>query len=218
MRFLLLAGVMGLVMSPGLTSAYAQGPDGDDLGLVGDRFRPLTASELTPEQQAMVDSILAGPRSGLGGPFNAMLRSPEMGDLAQKLGAYARFDSVLPANLRELAIIMTARFWAAEFEWYAHKRAALAAGVDAEVVDAIARGRTPQRLREDEAVVYRFLDELFETRRVSDGGFAAAVDLLGERGVVDLVATAGYYGIVAMLLNVDRYPLPDGVEPELTPE
>jgi 4-carboxymuconolactone decarboxylase len=209
---------MGLVMSPGLTSAYAQGPATDDLGLVGDRFRPLTASELTPGQQAMVDSILAGPRNGLGGPFNTMLRSPEMGDLAQKLGAYARFDSVLPANLRELAIIMTARFWAAEFEWYAHKRAALAAGVDPGAVDAIAAGRVPETLQADEVVVYRFLDELLETRRVSDAAFAEAVDLLGERGVVDLVGTSGYYGIVAMLLNVDRYPLPEGVEPELAPE
>jgi 4-carboxymuconolactone decarboxylase len=196
-------------------AAYPQNADMENLGLAGDRFEPLTWDAMTAEQKAMVESVLAGPRPGLGGPFNVLLRSPEMGNLAQELGAYARFNSVLPPNLRELAIIMTARFWISEFEWYAHKRAALAAGVDPEVVDAIAAGTRPERTTPEEAVVYEFTNELLQTRQVSDPSFAAARELLGERGVVDLVGTVGYYGLVAMLLNVDRYPLPEGVEREI---
>lgn len=211
MRVLSFLAVVGLAA----VAAYPQNADMENLGLVGDRFEPLTWDGMTPEQRAMVEGVLAGPRPGLGGPFNVLLRSPEMGNLAQELGAYARFNSALPPNLRELAIIMTARFWTSEFEWYAHSRAALGAGVAQEVVDAIAEGTRPEQATPEEAAVYEFTNELLQTRRVSDRSFAAARELLGERGVVDLVGTVGYYGLVAMLLNVDRYPLPDGVEPAL---
>ena len=151
------------------------------------------------------------------GPFNVMLRSPEIGDAAQKLGAEVRFHSSLPAKLKELAIITTGRYWGAEFEWYAHKRYALQAGVSQATVDAIAQGKRPPSLSADEAVVYDFCAELLETRQVSDHTFAAAKAKLGERGVVDLIATMGYYHMVSMLLNVDRYPLPEGAKAELKP-
>lgn len=186
-----------------------------DLNLVGNRFRPLTAEELTPAQEAMVESILSGPRTALGGPFNVLLRSPEMGDLAQKLGAYARFNSSLSDTLREMAIIMTARYWTAEFEWYAHKNAALAAGLDSSIVNAIAANERPRRMSADEAALYDFCESLLNEHRVSDDVFAAAIAALGERGVVDVIGTVGYYSMVSMLLNVDEYPLPEGVEPEL---
>lgn len=203
------------------TVAFAQDgaalPEDLDLDLSGNRFRPLEYAELDDAQRTMVANILAGPRTALGGPFNVLLRSPELGDLAQALGAYARYDSSLSDTLRELAIIMTARHWTAEFEWYAHKNAALAAGLDPATVEAIRAGRRPERMQDDEAALYQFVDELLRTHRVSDATFAAAVAALGERGVVDTIGTVGYYSMVSMLLNVDEYPLPEGVAPELAP-
>ena len=110
--------------------AMAEMTEPENLNLVGNRFAPLTWDEMTDAQKTMVTHILDGPRNALGGPFNVLLRSPEMGDMAQELGAYARFNSSLPGKLREMAIIMTARFWMSHFEWYAHKNAALAEGLD----------------------------------------------------------------------------------------
>ncbi len=181
-----------------------------DLNLRGDRFRPLTHDQLTAEQKVMVNDLLAGKRTSLNGPFNVLLRSPDMGNLSQKLGEYVRFRTSVPARLNEMAILLTARWWSSQYQFHAHKPLALAAGLSADVIDEIQAGRRPGRMQADEAVVYDFSAELRDRRRVSDATFKAAVALLGERGVVDLIATLGYYDLVAMVLNVDRYPLPDG--------
>lgn len=191
-------------------------PEPDVLDLVGNRFRPLTWDEMTDAQRTMVTHILDGPRSGLGGPFNVMLRSPEMGDVAQQLGTFSRFNS-MPGKLRELAIIMTARFWTSHFEWYAHKNAALREGLDPTIVEAIANGESPTGMDTGEAVVYNLVSELLYERRVSDTTFEAAISTLGERGVVDVVGIVGYYGMVSLFLNLDEYPLPEGIEIELQP-
>jgi len=188
-----------------------------DLDMVGNRFAPLTWEAMTEEQRRVVRNILDGPRNSLGGPFNVMLRSPEVADRVQALGALARFNETLPPALRELAIIMTARHWTAHFEWYAHKRAALAAGLDAAIVDAVAEGRRPERMSDPERALYDFCGQLLGTGRVDTPAFDAAVAAFGERGVVDAITTVGYYSMVSMFLNVDEYPLPDGVEPELQP-
>jgi 4-carboxymuconolactone decarboxylase len=182
------------------------------LNLQGDRFKPLTAEQLTPEQKAMVDDLLSGARTSLEGPFNVLLRSPEMGNLSQKLGEYLRFRSVVPKRLNEMAILMTAKWWSSQYEWYLHKTLALSSGLNAAVIDAIQAGHRPAQMQPDEAVIYEFCTELRDRRRVSDGTFQAALRLLGEKGVVDLVATLGYYDLVSMALNVDRYPLPDGAQ------
>ena len=211
-RSVLFAIVLGMAAAAG-----AQDPDFANLNLVGNRFRPLTYEEMTPAQKTMAENILAGPRTAMGGPFNTLLRSPELGDLAQALGAYVRFNSSLPATLRELAIIMTARHWTAHYEWYAHKNAALSAGLDPAIVAAIAAGRRPESMQADEQAVYDFCAELLSDHRVSDATLDAAIDALGERGVVDVIGTVGYYGLVSLVLNVDEYPLPEGVEPELEP-
>ena len=128
------------VFAIGLALAQAPTPD---LHLRGDRFKPLTYDKLTPEQKAMADHLLAGERGGMNGPFNVTLRSPEVGDAAQKLGALVRFHSSLPKKLNEMAIIMTGRFWNAQYEWSAHKKAALAAGLNPAIIDAIAVGKRP---------------------------------------------------------------------------
>jgi 4-carboxymuconolactone decarboxylase len=180
------------------------------LDLRGDRFKPLTWEQLNPAQKTMINDLLAGKRTALSGPFNVFLRSPEMGNLAQKLGEYVRFKSTPPRKLNEMAIIMTAKWWSSGYEWTAHKTAAQQAGLNDAIIDAIQAGRRPAAMAKDEAVLYDFCTELRERRRVSDATFKAAVDLLGEQGVVDVIAAMGYYDLVAMALNVDRYPLPDG--------
>jgi 4-carboxymuconolactone decarboxylase len=195
--------------------AAQQTPNTSNLDLVGDRFKPLTFDQMTPEQKTMTTNVLSGTRKSMGGPFNVMLRSPEMGDLAQKLGEYARFRSVLPPKLNELAIIMTARHWTSHYEWYAHRRAAATAGLSAEIIDAVANNRRPVKMQPDEEAVYNFCDELLKTKQVRDATFNAARKQFGEKGVVDMIGVMGYYQLVAMMLNVDRYPLPAGVNPEL---
>jgi 4-carboxymuconolactone decarboxylase len=188
-----------------------------EINLKGDRFAPLTWDTMTPEQRKMAESVLAGPRRGLDGPMNILLRSPEMGDLAQQFGASMRFLTSMPAKQRELAIIVTARHWTAQFEWQAHARAAEQAGLDPAIIRDIAEGRRPAKLAPEEAVVYNFTTELLTTKQVSDPTYAAAKAQLGERGVVDLIGLMGWYQMVSMLLNVDRYPLPDGAPPPLKP-
>jgi 4-carboxymuconolactone decarboxylase len=214
LRFMRLHSVIaGVIALMGM--ANAQTPATRDLNLKGDRFKPLTYDQLTPEQKAMVEHLFAGERGGMNGPFNVLLRSPEMGDLAQKLGAQLRFHSALSAKQRELAIIVTARYWTAQYEWTAHRKLAMQAGISPAIADAIAAGKRPPSLEPDEEIVYNFCNEFLNTKQVSDATYKAAVDKLGERGVVDLTALVGYYQFVSMILNLDRYPLPDGAKPEL---
>ncbi len=189
-----------------------------ELNLRGGRFAPLTWDTLNPSQKTMVNDLLSGTRTALNGPFNVLLRSPEMGNIAQKLGEYIRFRTAVPRKLNEMAILMTAKAWASQYEWYAHKSLALEAGLSPAVADDIQAGRRPARLQPDEAVVYDFCTELREKHRVSDATYKAAVTLLGERGVVDLIALMGYYDLVSMVLNVDKYPLPSGAGAPPFPE
>jgi 4-carboxymuconolactone decarboxylase len=206
---------IGIAMLSSL--AMAQTPAARELHLRGDRFTPLTYDKMTAEQKVLVEDVLSGERGTLNGPFNVTLRSPVMGDKAQKLGAELRFHSSLPNKLVEQAILMTARFWSSQYEWSAHRKIASAAGLSPAVIEAIAAGRRPGSMQPDEEIVYNFADELLRTRQVSDPAFRAAVARFGERGAVDLTGVMGYYCFVSMMLNIDRYPLPDGDTPELKP-
>ena len=192
-------------------------PDPRSLRLRGDRFKPLSYDEMTPAQKTMLEHLLSGPRGGANGPFNVLLRSPEMGDLAQQFGASTRFKTSIPPKLNELAIIITARHWTSQYEWQAHHRAALQAGLSPSIADAIAQGTRPTGMQKDEAAVYNFCSELLSTKQVSDATFNAARDAFGERGVVDLIGVMGWYNMVSMLLNTDRYPVAEGTQPELKP-
>lgn len=188
-----------------------------DPKLVGNRFPPLQWSEMSEAQKTMTRNVLDGPRTSMGGPFNVMLRSAAIGDVAQELGARVRFNSGLPAPLREMTILMTARHWTSHYEWYAHKSAALAAGLSPDIVAAIAAGERPRSMQPSEDALHRFCSELLETKRVGDETFAAAKAAFGEQGLADIIFTVGYYSMVSMLLNVDEHPLPDGAELELSP-
>jgi 4-carboxymuconolactone decarboxylase len=195
----------------------AQRPDPRNIQLRGNRFKPLKYDEMTPAQKTMVEHLIAGPRGGVNGPFNVLLRSPEIGDLGQEFGGAARFKSSLPQRLYELAILVTARYWTAQYEWQAHHRSALQAGLSAAICDAIAQGRRPTGMKSDEEAVYNFVSELLNTKQVSDATFAAAKNAFGEKGVVDIIAVTGWYNIVSMMLNVDQYPVNEGTQPELKP-
>ena len=210
MHFELAGTVFGALIS----LAFAEQPGHPPLDMRGDRFKPLTYEEMTPKQRMMTDNILGGERGSMHGPYNVMLRSPEMGDLAQKFGAHIRFYSSLSKKLNELAILMTARAWKSPFVWYIHRKFGIAAGLNAQAIDSLARGERPA-MDPDEAIVFMFCEELLNTRRVTDATFQTAKERFGERGIVDLIGVMGYYQLVSMLLNVDRYPLPEGAQNEL---
>ena len=184
--------------------------------LRGNRFKPLAWENMSAEQQHMTRAVLGGQRGNMQGPYNVLLRSPEVGHLAQAFGAQTRFNSSLPLALNELSILLVARDWTAQFVWRAHRQIAEDAGLSVALIQAISNQTPiPQNLPDDVIAVFEFCSELIQNRKVTDSTFAHVVKHFGERGVVDLMATMSYYTLVCMSLNVDDYPLPDGVEPEL---
>ena len=181
------------------------------------RFRPLAESEMSEAQRRVFGDIAAGPRGGVRGPFNALLRSPDLADRAQRLGEWVRFNSSLPERLKEFAILVTARYWNAQYEWHAHHALALKAGLDPRLASELALGQRPSGMSEEEAAVHDFCRELHEKKAVSDDNYARVLKLFGERGAVDLVGVIGYYTLVSMILNVDRVPIPGGAPEPLPP-
>jgi 4-carboxymuconolactone decarboxylase len=157
---------------------------------------------MTLEQRRVYDAIASGPRGQVRGPLAVWLHRPRLADPAQILGRYCRYGSSLPPRLSELAILVTAKVWRAEFEWWAHKPQALAAGLASAVIDAVRSGEEPSFEKDDEALVYRFAMALNCERSVPDSLYHEAVDLLGELGVVDLTGILGYYALVSMTLKV----------------
>ena len=179
-----------------------------------DRFPTLTPDQMTPAQKTVAEAIQSGPRKSLGGPFNAWLRSPELADRMQKVGEHLRFNSSVPRRLNEFAILITARAWNAKYEWYAHYPLALQAGLAPTVAADLAQGKRPRGMSPDEAAVYDFCTELRRDKRVGDATYAAVQKLLGDQGVIDLIAVNGYYDMVSMTLNVAEVATPaDGALP-----
>jgi 4-carboxymuconolactone decarboxylase len=149
--------------------------------------------------------------------MEAMVLCPAAGDPLQELGARLRFDGVLPGKLRELAILVAARFWTAQFEWHAHARIAREEGLGDSVIAAIAEGTPPGLASPEETIVYTFCRELHETHAVGDDTYAKAVEVLGQEAVIELTVLSGYYTTVSMILNTFEVPPPDGVTPPLQP-
>jgi 4-carboxymuconolactone decarboxylase len=171
-----------------------------------DRMPAIPDDKLSDEQRGVAAELAAGPRGGVRGPFVPMLRSPEFMRRTQKLGEYLRFNSAIPPRLSEFTILIVARHWGNVIEWQVHHPIALKAGLEPEVADAIAEGRRPKGMAADEAIVYDFCQELLHNKAVSDVTYARAAEAFQENGVVDLVGIVGYYGILAMLMNVARTP------------
>ncbi len=180
------------------------------------RMPPLSEDQMTPEQRAAVEEFkTARNTSRFGGPFAVLLRSPEMMNRARNVGDYVRFRSALPPRLSEFVILLTARHWTQNYEWYVHAPIAEREGLDAAVIEAVADGRRPAELAGDEAAVYDFCMELLRNHEVSDPTYARMVEHLGEDGVIDTIGILGYYQLLAMAMNTARTPLPEGVEPGL---
>ncbi len=190
------------------------------------RIEPVTHEDATPEQREVWDAIVAtrgdpsrlvGENGGLVGPFNSMVSSPVIGKRIGDLGQAVRFQSSVDNRLLEMAIITVGAHWRSNFEWYAHSRLAVAAGVDQSVVDALAAGQPPAFQHDDEAIVHRFAEQLVSTGRVDQAAYDAAATLLGQQGVIDLITTIGYYSLISLTLNALEIPLPGGEEPTWAP-
>ena len=179
------------------------------------RYTPPAAGEMSAEQQRVADAITGGLRGEIPGPLAMWLLRPELADRAQRLGEYARYQTCLAPALSEIAILAVARYWGSEFEWYAHKPIALAAGVSPEIVESIRTRQPPEWETLEQETVYEFAKVVLEDRRVNDSLFEQAVGALGQDGVVDLVGILGYYSLISMTINVFDVPLPEGAAPEL---
>lgn len=215
MRFSVVCSFLGASL---IAAAQSKQPiDPHTLVLAGGRLAPLHYDSMTAEQKTMVDHLLTGPRAGVRGPFDALLRSPVAGDRAAEYGEYMRFRTDLPKDVSEIIITTTGRFWMAQYEWNAHKAAALRAGVKPEIVEAIATGKRPAGMSPKMEAAYNFIDELLTTHQVSNATFQAAKDAFGEKGIVDMTGLSGWYSLVSMILDTDEYPLGAGVQPELKP-
>ena len=156
---------------------------------------------------------MVGPDGALVGPFNAMVASPTIGRRFAELGAAVRSDSSLPDDLLELAICTTGAHWRSEFEWWAHRRLGVEAGLDPEELDEIAAGRTPDFESSARRAVHELTVELLTTQRVSGPTWDASAAHLDQGQLVDLVTTIGYYCLISSVLNTFEVPLPDGIEP-----
>jgi len=210
-RRLIAAGALAVLAAAAATVAAAP-----EFRLRGDRFRPLAYADLDPAQKEIADAALTTGRTSFDGPMNITLRSPEMSKLGAPLTAYLRFKSTaIPPNLKQIAIMLTARFWGGQYVWYSHRQQALDAGLREAFIEDMAANRRPASMTADEAIVFDFCDELLQTRGVSDAHFMALADRFGERGVVELVGLMGQYHTTTMLFAVDRYPLPDGARQEI---
>ncbi|HUR32287.1 MAG TPA: hypothetical protein VM032_00725 [Vicinamibacterales bacterium] len=183
--------------------------------LAQDRLPPIPADQLTDAQKKAMRDFAAARNAEVSGPFWPLLRSPEVMNRARAMGDYLRFTSVLPPRLSEFAIIITARHWTQNYEWDVHAPLAEKGGLKASIIAAIAEGRRPDGMADDEDVLYTFCDELHRLQSVSDPTYARAVKTFGEQGVIDILGISGYYTMLAMVLNTARTPVAPGRTPAL---
>ncbi len=161
------------------------------------------------QRKILADIRKSRGKTTIGGPFSVFLQAPDYGDLAQKLGAFCRYNTVVPPHLSEFTILVLGRFWRSQYEFWIHAPIAEKAGVKAETINALRTGRAPKLTKEQRAI-HDFIAELHRTKRVSDKTYGKVHALFGDAGMVEFVGIIGYYTLVAMTLNVFRVPLPDG--------
>lgn len=180
-----------------------------------DRMPPIPADKLTPEQKKASDDFAAERKTPVFGRFVPLLRSPEVMLRAKAMGDYLRYKSVLPPQLNEFAILITARHWTQGYEWAVHEPIAVKAGLKAEITQALAEGRRPQGMSADEEMIYEFCTELHQNQSVSDATYARVQIKFGEQGIIDLIGVNGYYTFLAMVLNGTRTAVPKTTAPPL---
>jgi 4-carboxymuconolactone decarboxylase len=181
----------------------------------GMRLKLLSPGEMSAEQKETYDESIAGKRGAPPAPMLAWLNSPEMARHATRLGAVLRFDTIFPAKLSEIAILVTARHWTSHYEWYAHKRLALKGGMDPKIIEDIRDRRTPHFDDPRGQMIYDVAKSLHEGHGLSQALYDEAVELLTVRGVVEIIGLCGYYTMVSMTLNTFEFELPAGEVSEL---
>jgi 4-carboxymuconolactone decarboxylase len=172
------------------------------------RLPPIPEQNLTDEQRALMHALLSGPRGIIEGPFIPLLRNPGFASRVEKVGEYLRFGGLLPAELRELAILVVSQEWQSPFEWYAHAPIAQKTGVPQSVIDSVGTGRRPENAEAAMLAVYDFVTMLLRQRAVTDDVYQRARECLGEAGVIELTGLCGYYALLAMILNVSETGAP----------
>ncbi len=180
------------------------------------RFKALTAEQLSPEQKAWADSITAPPRNAkfANPPYRAYIHSPELAKRLSALSDYLRWNTSLPPRLSEMAILLTAREWTAQYEWFAHYPLAIKGGLDPKTAEAIANAKRPETMQPDETALYDLVSDLYRDKKVSDATYQAAFTQFGERGIMDIIGIIGYYDLVSMTLNTMEARVPnDSVKP-----
>lgn len=174
-----------------------------------DRMPVIPEAQMSPDQKRVMDEIAAGPRGRIGGPFIPLMRSPELMNRLQKVGEYLRFQNTVGLRNSEFAVLIVARHWSQPIEWAIHRPIAEKEGVLPATCDAIAEGRRPDNMTDDETLIYNVLEELRNNRSLSDPTYAQLLKRFGEQGVIDLVAHYGYYSLLAMTMNVARTAVPE---------
>jgi 4-carboxymuconolactone decarboxylase len=176
--------------------------------LAQDRLPTIPPEKYTDEQKKAAEEFQTARKVPVFGPFEPLMYSPQVMNQARAMGDYLRYHSAIGNTLSELVILITAREWTQDYEWYLHYPIALKVGIKPETIDAIANGRRPTAMSEDEEIVYNFSTELHKNKRVSDRTFERAEKQFGKKGVVDLTGINAYYTLLAMQLNVARYEVP----------
>jgi 4-carboxymuconolactone decarboxylase len=203
-----LAGTSLLGFASAERAQAAEGP-------AADRMPPIPADKWTEAQKKAAEEITSGPRKELVGPFIPLLRSPEYMSRLQKVGEYLRYKTNLGSGISEFVILLIARHYTQQFEWYSHQELATKAGIHADTLKAISEGRRPASMTPDEEMVYDYVLELLLHQSVSDAAYAKILGRFGEQGVIDITGLCGYYTTLGMLMNVARTPVPPGVTPPL---
>jgi 4-carboxymuconolactone decarboxylase len=177
------------------------------------RFKPLSLEDLNVYQMPLGQQVMKVSSIGLGGPYNPLLRSPVMGQRMFDLLYYLRWNSSVPLRLNEFAILIVGRQWRSQVEWFAHAPLAIKAGLSPDIVATLKSQKRPEKMADDESLVYDFVTELTQSKRVSDATFARAKKILTEQQIVDLTTITGTYVTVAMLLSMAEEGVPAGKEP-----
>src|ERR1700744_2271187 len=200
------AAMIGGLLLLGTVATYAED---------GPRFPKPTMEQLNPEQQAVAAEVLKQSSAGLGGPYGMLIKSPELLKRYLLMTDYLRQKTSLPHRLNEMAILLEARLWDAQYEWWAHEPLARKAGLSDAIINDIRDGKRPAAMQPDEAIVYDVVTELLNKRQLSDETFAHAKQILGEQQVVDLVAVTGFYVMVSAVVIAGRIEIPNGGAPPM---
>jgi 4-carboxymuconolactone decarboxylase len=182
-----------------------------------ERFPKLRPEDMSPAQREVAAEISAGPRGEVRGPFIALVHNAELARRMQALGEHLRWHNKLPLPLVELAVLVTAREWNCQHEWYMHEKLARKAGLEPRVFEAVAAGKEPTGMSADEALVYKASKQAHATGKLDDATFNAMKERFGLDGVLDLLVLNGYYSAMAMVLNTAGMALPDNAAPPLKP-